>query len=248
MRPRGRTIGLTALAVGLSALCIAGGAWQGSRTRDIIDAERAAVSAPIPVLEAATVDDFPATSVGRPVTAVGEYVDGQLLVTQRLSEGRAGDWVLTPLRVDGTTVAVLRGWVEGPDSPALAVPEGSVSLQGALQPFEEFYAEQPRQPDGRLVAVARDDIEQAWGTPVLSLVLVLAEQSPTISPAPVPVPLTVQTANVPFPLQNAAYTLQWFIFAAFVWVMWWMWVVRRRPDTVDGAAPPVHASEGEGSA
>lgn len=245
----GRTVGLTALAVGLSALCVAGGLWQGSRTRDIIEAERAAASAPIPVLEAASVDDFPATSVGRPVTAVGEYVDDQILVSQRLSEGRAGDWVLTPLRVGGTTVAVLRGWVEGPTSPALSVPAGTVTLAGALQPFEEFYAEQPRLPDGRLVAVSRDDIEQAWGTRVLSLVLVLAEQSPASAPAPDPVPLTVQTADVPFPLQNAAYTLQWFVFAGFVWVMWWVWVVRRDPDTVDSeSSVPPQATEGEGSA
>lgn len=248
MRLSGRTVGLTALAVGLSGLCILGGTWQGSRTRDIIEAERAAASAPIPVLDAASIDDFPATSVGRPVTAVGEYADDQLLIAQRLSEGRAGDWVMAPLVVDGTTVAVLRGWVEGPDSPALVVPKGVVSLAGALQPFEEFYAERPRLPDGRLVAVSRDDIEAAWGTPVLSLVLVLSAQSPSVDPSPVPVPPTVQTGDVPFPLQNAAYTLQWFVFAGFVWVMWWLWVVRRRPDTVGGASPSTdQGHEGEGS-
>jgi cytochrome oxidase assembly protein ShyY1 len=131
------------------------------------------------------------------------------------------------------TVAVLRGWVDSPSSPALAVPAGPVRLEGALQPFEDFYAEQARQPDGSLVAVSRAEIERAWGVPVLSLVLVLARQEPASEPAPESVPLTVQTADVPFPLQNAAYTLQWFVFAGFVWVMWWLWVIRRNPADVD---------------
>jgi surfeit locus 1 family protein len=229
-----RSVALTLLAVLLSALCIAAGLWQGSRTLDIIEAERAAIADPIPVLEAAGVDGFPATSVGRPVTAEGEFSSAeQLLVAQRAWEGRPGDWVLTPFRVEGDTVAVLRGWVDSPESPALAVPIGVVALSGALQPFEEFYAEQARQPDGRLVAISRSEIEAAWGTRVVSLVLVLAAQQPPSDPAPQPVPLTVQTADVPFPLQNAAYTLQWFVFAAFVWVMWWLWVVRRSPDSLD---------------
>ncbi len=224
----------TVLAVVLSALCVVAGLWQGSRTRDILDAERAAISAPIPVLQAADVEGFPASSVGRPVTAAGEYAQsGQLLVAQRELDGRAGDWVLAPFVVDGTTVAVLRGWVESPTSPALAIPSGPMDLKGALQPFEEFYADRALQPDGRLVAVSRSEIERAWGSPVLSLVLVLSDQAPASDPAPLPVPLTVQTADVPFPFQNAAYTLQWFVFAAFVWVMWWLWVVRRAPDHED---------------
>jgi surfeit locus 1 family protein len=227
-----RSVALTLLAVILSAACVVAGLWQGSRTRDIVQAERAALADPLPVLEAASLDGFPATSVGRPVTATGEYADApQLLVAQRELDGRPGDWVIAPFVVDGTTIAVLRGWVGSPEAPGL--PAGEVSLEGALQPFEEFYAEQARRPDGSLVAVSRSEIESAWQTPVVSLVLVLARQDPRSDPAPAPVPLTVQTADVPFPLQNAAYTLQWFVFAGFVWVMWWLWVVRDSPDSLD---------------
>lgn len=229
-----RSVALTVLAVILSALCIIAGLWQGSRTLDIVEAEQAAISAAIPVLEAASVDGFPATSVGRPVTAAGEYADAeQLLVAQRELNARPGYWVITPFVIDGVTVAVLRGWVESPTSPALAVPAGPVRLEGALQPFEDFYAEQARRPDGSLVAVSRSEIERAWGVQVVSLILVLRGEDPASVPAPQPVPLTVQTADVPFPLQNAAYTLQWFVFAGFVWVMWWLWVIRRDPATTD---------------
>ena len=235
MRVSARVIALTVLAVMLSALCVVAGLWQGSRTRDILDAERAAMSAPIPVLEAAGVDDFPATSVGRPITASGEFGNApQLLVAQRELDGRPGDWVIAPFVVDGSTVAVLRGWVESPDTTVLELPSGPVDLTGALQPFEEFYAERALRDDGRLVAVSRQEIERAWGTPVLSLVLVQSGQTPASDgPAPLPVPLTVQTADVPFPLQNAAYTLQWFVFAAFVWVMWWLWVIRKTPEDAE---------------
>lgn len=237
MRLRARTAALTALALVLSALCVAAGLWQGSRTLDILEAERAALADPVPVLEGASVDGFPASSVGRPVTATGSYSTApQLLVAQRLLDDRPGEWVVSPFVVGDTTVAVLRGWVDSPASPALALPSGEVALRGALQPFEEFYAERAVQPDGRLVAISRSEIERAWDTPVLSLVLVLAAEEPASDPAPVPVPLTVQTADVPFPFQNAAYTLQWFVFAGFVWVMWWLWVVRRSPtpDSLDG--------------
>lgn len=229
-----RSVALTVLAVIFSALCIIAGLWQGSRTLDIVEAEQAAISAAIPVLEAASVDGFPATSVGRPVTAAGEYADAeQLLVAQRELDAQPGYWVITPFVIDGVTVAVLRGWVESPTSPALAVPAGPVRLEGALQPFEDFYAEQARRPDGSLVAVSRSEIERAWGVQVVSLILVLRGEDPASVPAPQPVPLTVQTADVPFPLQNAAYTLQWFVFAGFVWVMWWLWVIRRDPATTD---------------
>lgn len=229
-----RSVALTVLAVIFSALCIIAGLWQGSRTLDIVEAEQAAISAAIPVLEAASVDGFPATSVGRPVTAAGEYADAeQLLVAQRELDAQPGYWVITPFVIDGVTVAVLRGWVESPTSPALAVPAGPVWLEGALQPFEDFYAEQARRPDGSLVAVSRSEIERAWGVQVVSLILVLRGEDPASVPAPQPVPLTVQTADVPFPLQNAAYTLQWFVFAGFVWVMWWLWVIRRDPATTD---------------
>lgn len=231
MRVSARAVGLTILAVVLSAVCIVAGLWQGTRTIDILEAERAALSDPIDVLAAADVAGFPASSVGRPVTAIGAYAaEDQILVAQREFDGRPGEWVLAPFDVQGTTVAVLRGWVDSPQSAALAIPPGEVALAGALQPFEEFYAERARLPDGRLVAISREEIEQDWGTPVLSLVLVLSREDPTVDPAPLPVPLTVQTADVPFPFQNAAYTLQWFVFAAFVWVMWWLWVVRRSPQ------------------
>lgn len=231
--PRSRLAALTVTAVVVSLLCIAAGLWQGQRTRETLDLERASIAEPVAVLEAADVDGFPAISVGRSAFASGTYASGQVYVGPRELEDRSGYWVLTPLETDGQTIAVLRGWVETPEDGASAVPAGIVEVSGTLQPFEEFYADRPRDPDGQLVVVSRPEIEAEWGGPVISLVLVLAEQDPTADPAPAPVTPTVSLGEVPFPWQNAAYTIQWFVFAGFVWVMWWMWAIRGRRQEAD---------------
>lgn len=218
------------------------GLWQGQRTIDIVEAERAAASAPIPVQDAMSQEGYPGESIGRPVTAVGTFIAGdQLLVDHRTGPGGDGSWVVAPFEVNGQTVVVLRGWVTGPESGALVVPPGQVTLTGVLQPFEEFYEDAPPLEDGQLVSITRTAIERAWQTPVLPLVLVLASETPTSDPSPAPVPATVQTANVPFPLQNAAYTLQWFGFAVFVWIMWWYWVIRRPAE--DAQSPTADSLE-----
>ena len=227
-----RIVALTAAAILASAACVALGLWQWQRTTSILEAEQAATSMPIPVEEVFVDGALPDGSIGRPVIARGEYAGTEpLLVAGRSAGGEGaqpGEWVLAPLDVGGITVVVLRGWIPVGASAALAVPAGPVEVTGVVQPFEEFYADLPVREDGRLVAISRSAIETAWGAPVAPAVLVLAAEVPAQQPAPIPVPPTVQTANVPFPLQNAAYTAQWFVFAAFVWLMWALWL-RRGP-------------------
>ena len=232
-----RWIVFTVVAIAFSVLCIVLGWWQGSRTLTILEAERAAASAPVDVLVAAdTGEVIPAGSIGRPVTATGEYrAEGQVLVANRELDGRAGLWVLTPLALDGsdTWVPVLRGWVADADDPATAVPDGEVDVSGVLQPYEDFYRDAPVRPDGLLIAISRTALTEAWQVPTLSGFVVLREQVPAGAPAPTPVTPTVQTADVPFPWQNAAYTVQWAVFAAVVWAVWARWLVldlRRERD------------------
>lgn len=233
----GRLVSLTLAAVLATAVCIACGLWQATRTRDIIAQEQASANAPVPVLQIAAVDDLPAGAIGHRVTVDGSYgPQAQQIVAQREADGAVGVWVIAPVRVDDVTVAVLRGWVPSADSPALALSPGEVQVEGVVQPFEDFYVDQPRRADGQLVAISRSAIEQAWGTPVVAGLVVLSSQTPSFSPAPVPVPSTIAESSVPLPWQNAAYTVQWFCFAIFVWVMWWLWVRREPAD--DAAAAP----------
>lgn len=231
-----RIVGLTVAAIFMSVACIALGLWQGQRTLDIVEAERTALSAPIPVLDAATVQGHPGESIGRPVTVQGQYIaDGQRLIAYRSWQGKPGVWVVTPMAVGANTVAVLRGWVPSADSSAVAVPSGTVSVSGILQPFDDFYGDDVVLADGQFAAISRSALEQSWGTPAVSLVVVLTDQSPDVTPSPQPVEPAVRTMNVPFPLQNAAYTVQWFVFGLFVWFMWWLWL--RRAPREDAAAP-----------
>jgi cytochrome oxidase assembly protein ShyY1 len=227
---RSRLVALTVTAVVVSALCVVAGWWQWQRTQEALDLERATIAEPVAVADAADVDGFPAMSVGRSAYASGEYADQQIYVGPRAFEGRSGWWVLTPLTTEGETVVVLRGWVEDRGAAATAIPTGPVSVSGTLQPFETFYADRPRSPEGDLVVASRPEIEAEWGAPVISLLFVLAEQDPASDPGLVPVAPTVAAGGAPFPWQNAAYTVQWFVFAGFAWVMWWMWAIRGRRD------------------
>jgi len=234
-------VGLLVLLV-LIALAIFLGRWQWDRTQSILAAERAAVSQPIPVADVFAEDpgspdqppaEIPAEGIGRPVTASGEYLpELQVAVTNRELDGAAGVWIVTALRLaDGQSVAVLRGWLPGADAPGAAAPEGEVAVSGVLQPSEAFYAD-AAMTGGTVVAIAHERLAELWATPLLPGFIVLQEQDPLTPPAPTPVPPTVQTADVPFPLQNFFYAFQWWIFAAFGLAVYlrWLWIESRRTE------------------
>lgn len=225
---------LIALIIGATLL----GRWQWERTQDILAAERAAAAEPIPVEQAlaGAVEELPSESIGRPVTAVGSYVaDRQVEVPNRSLDGTPGSWIVTGMRVaDGSLVPVLRGWVPAVDAASIAVPDGEITISGVLQPDEIFYADAPV-TSGSVAAISRQSLGQAWGEDVPPGFIVLAEQTPPSDPAPRPVPPTVQTADVPFPLQNFFYAFQWWIFAAFGVFLYlrWLWIEAGRQPDVD---------------
>ena len=73
----------------------------------------------------------------RRVRAAGEWLaGGQIFLDNQVRDGRAGYFVVTPLRLAGTPDAVLvnRGWIarsaDYPRAPAAPVPAGTVEVSG----------------------------------------------------------------------------------------------------------------------
>jgi cytochrome oxidase assembly protein ShyY1 len=234
-------VGLLVLLL-LVAAAILLGRWQWDRTQSILAAERAAASEPVDVGEvlgpdAAEATQVPDDGIGHPVTVSGSFdPDLQVAVVNRSLDDRPGVWIVTGLRrPDGSVMPVLRGWLPDAQAPGAAAPVGEVVVTGILQPDEEFYADAVTD-EGTVAAINRDRLVREWGTPVLPGFVVMQAQEPASSSGPELVPPTVQTADVPFPLQNFFYAFQWWIFAAFGVVVYvrWLWIESR--DVHDDAA------------
>ena len=219
------------------------GRWQWDRTQTILEAERAAIAQAVPVEDVFAGEpagDVPSGSIGRPVLVSGSYEPNmQTVVTGREHEGEPGVWIVTGARLgDGRVVAVLRGSLSGATSPGAQVPEGEVRIQGVLQPDETFYAD-AQIAAGTAAAISHDRLAQQWSADVLPGFVVLTSSDPDPSPAPVPVIPTVQTADVPFPLQNFVYAFQWWVFALFGFAVYarWLWLEARRSGESADAEP-----------
>ncbi|QJR09321.1 hypothetical protein DSM104443_00359 [Usitatibacter rugosus] len=127
----------TVAAVAMIALLVSLGRWQVARAGEK-QARQALLEArmqePVLRLSAPIADAAPV--VYRHVAAEGRYVpEGQVFIDNRLHLGRAGFHVMTPLRLaSGATVLVNRGWIardaQYPKPPAVAVPEGRVTVAG----------------------------------------------------------------------------------------------------------------------
>lgn len=241
-RGRARTLARTlvtpkwlALAVVLVmavGACVLLGRWQWQRTQDILAAERVAAATPVQVEDLFAADEpMPAQAIGRPVIASGTYRgEGRVIVRHRASaDGIAGAWILQPLDLqDGSTIGVLRGWVADDGDPAAVAPAGRVRVQGILHPPEAFYPDAIN-PPGTAVAISDAVMRGAWGPGVRDGFVMLSSEQPAGGLTPQSVPPTIQTGDVPFPLQNFFYAFQWWIFGGFAVALYarWLWLDTR---------------------
>jgi len=199
------------------------GKWQWDRTQDILDAERAAAMAAVPVSEINQPLD--PQDYGRTVTATGSCInEDQVRIGSRLSrESIAGDWVVSALETQtGQLIAVVRGWV--PQGQQFTTPEETVSIEGVLQPNDTFYATQS-DSSGEIVTIDSQQLSELWNAPLLDGYVVVQSQSPTVANSPEIVPPTISTAEVAFPLQNFFYAIQWWVFALFAVTIYIRWLV-----------------------
>jgi cytochrome oxidase assembly protein ShyY1 len=225
-------IALAAL-IGVCVLFFFLGKWQWDRTQNILNAERAASEQAIPISDIAA-EELQPEDFGRSITAAGTYIpEHQVRVTNRLENGQSnaqvGEWVVSEFVDDsGVRIAVLRGWV--PTAADFSTPIESVMIEGVLQPSEAFYEGAVSSESG-VVVIDSAQLSAIWDTDLASGFVVLTDQQPGgESPQgsnmdPAPVPPTISTSDVAFPLQNFFYAIQWWIFGIFAIAVYFRWIV-----------------------
>jgi len=214
------------------------GLWQLSVARDKGRAEQARAAPTVPVADVAAVltphAPFPAGGDGRRITATGRY-DGpaQVLVTPRLLRGQRGYWVVTPLvvRSTGARIAVVRGFVTDPAKAGAPDLAAEVTVSGTLtageSPAQDPSPADTALPVGQMAALDLSLLVNRWpGGLYNAFVFASAEQpdvTSVVSPAVERVPPPA-VAGGGLLWRNAAYALQWWVFALFAAYMWWRMV------------------------
>ncbi|WP_106298748.1 SURF1 family protein [Knoellia remsis] len=247
-----RNLALLAVVVLVVVAFIQLGRWQLGVAEDqsAKDAlEKARSQAPVPVQTLLRPhQDFPNSLSARPVSATGTFGADQVIVANRRLEGRTGYWVVAPLRVEttGATLPVLRGFVSSPED-APPVPRGTVTVSGGLAPPESPYAGDAP-PEGQLGSIDTSVLVGRWPGQLYNAFVFQEAESPT--PA---AEFVGSMQRVPTPVgdsgirgRNAAYALQWWVFAAFALYMWWR-IVRedRREDEAARAAQQAPREPGD---
>ncbi|MGL4173844.1 MAG: SURF1 family protein [Actinomycetota bacterium] len=238
-------LALLALVVGVCGGFGWLGSWQLGVARDTAAREAAREAAGRPVSPLVDVlqpgQPFPTIADARTVTATGTYVAAQqVLVPDRVQGNRTGWWVVAALRTDSGWLPVVRGWVATPEDPRTFAFTANVTITGVLQPDEAPPTEPVTLPGGQVPAVDAADLANRWGTPIYNAFLVAVDETglPTQGAAPTPETVAAQMERVPPPgpqaagldWQNAAYALQWWLFAGFAVLLWWKMV---RQDAAD---------------
>ena len=239
-----RFLGLLGLALVLCATFVWLGRWQlgvaeSTAQRDAVAAARSQAPAELTTLLRPH-EPFRGDLSSRPFVATGHYVaQGQLLVPGRRLEGRTGLWVLTPFVLDrgGATLPVVRGFVPDADS-AGPPPQLTVTIQGGLAPGESPSPDPV--PPGQIGSVDLSLLVNTWPGDLYNAFGFVESQTPATASGPTPVPTPLGDTGVQW--RNAAYAVQWWVFAAFTL---WMWgrMVRDETRRVRAEAATVTAGE-----
>jgi surfeit locus 1 family protein len=235
-RPRALPTLATVAAV---ALFVAAGLWQGRRMeqKEALRAQFDAASAqtPVPVSSLPTNADWTALRY-RPVVATGAYdARHQVLVDNRVHDGRAGYHVVTPLVLgDGRTVLVNRGWVaQGPSRaapPAVVPPAGTLTVVGRIATPSADFLELASAPPTGEVWQNLDPARFSARTGIkVAPMLIEATR------APVPDDGLVRDWPAPdFGVEkHRIYMVQWYAFAALALALWLALNLRRLSSRAD---------------
>jgi cytochrome oxidase assembly protein ShyY1 len=233
-----RWLGLLALLLVILVSFTLLGLWQLSVARDKGHADALARIAREPVADVTTVlqphGAFPGDGSGRLVRATGTYAGArQVLVAPRRLDGRDGAWVVTPLLVSrsGATLPVVRGFVTDLSSVPPA-PSGEVSVQGSLAPGESP-ADAPAASGSSTPVLGALDLSvlvNRWPGDLYNGFVFAVEEHAGSAPGAAVAPSGLERVPPPpvaaggLKWRNAAYALQWWVFAAFAAYMWFRMV------------------------
>lgn len=221
-----RRIGFHALNLVALLVCLTAARWQWASAHRT---EADAVPDTIPI---AMENLTPAnTFAGMRIRLTGQFdATKEVLVKPRTRDTGAGaevgSWVLTPFlpqvnaQDEDSAIAVVRGWVPQGVAP-VAPPIGTVGVVGVLVSDTRVAgalpsgspAQMPDVDSGALATYAQYPVRSGW----------IALQSLNPKSVAQPKPLLVSElpgAHVGVNLRNAAYSLQWLIFAGFVVFFW----------------------------
>jgi surfeit locus 1 family protein len=210
-----RALLVVLLGVALAAGMVAAGMWQLQvySRQGVEAAARRAAEPPVPLTEVAPAGAPVRDGYGRTVTFRGSYEAAHQVVVP-VADRTDAYRVVTLLRQDdGSAVAVVRGVVTE-TSVAPPPPEGPQTGSGILLPSEQAVA-QPGGPE-QLGSVRIPQLVQRWPGPLVEgFVTLPAAESSAQGLEPAVVALPEGRGR----LRNAAYALQWWLFAAFTVVM-----------------------------
>jgi cytochrome oxidase assembly protein ShyY1 len=237
------------------------GLWQLNVARDKGRAEQIRTAPSRAVADIAAVlaphAAFPRDGDGRRVTARGRYDgSGQILVAPRRLGGASGYWVVTPLvvRSSGARIAVLRGFVTDPKQAVAPDASTDVTVSGTLAPGESSSGGSGQvggslgstAPAGQLEALDLALLVNRWPGPMYNAVVFATGEQPdvtsSISPAVLRVPPPA-LAGGGLSWRNAAYALQWWVFALFAAFMWWRMVRDDFEDSRPGEVRSEHKNK-----
>jgi cytochrome oxidase assembly protein ShyY1 len=206
------------------------GLWQLHVARDKGEVEAAEAATRLPVAPVSKViephQQFPENGSGRPVSATGTYdAAHQLLVADRRLDGVSGYWVITPLVVEatGARLVVVRGFVTDPAQATPPTTKGTVEVTGTLAPGESP-STSGTLPPGQVGTIDLGVLLNQWKGSLYNAFVFKTGEQPDATTAgikPIPPP-EIQTGGLSW--RNAAYALQWWIFAGFAAYMWWRMV------------------------
>ena len=234
-------LGALLIAIAFAVTCGLLGDWQlrEARAEGRSQAIEHAASLPVqPLTEVVEPQSpFPREGSTRRVTATGTYAAaGQVLIADRRLDGVAGYWVVTPLVVDetGASLPVLRGFVTD-IAAAPTPPSGPLALAGGLAPGESSMSEAGL-ADGVYRSIDLSLLINRWDTTVYNAFVFATDETTAGQPVAldglvrVPPP-TGEAAQLN--LKNAMYAVQWWVFAAFGFFLWWRAVRVAHRDELD---------------